>query len=192
VLDRRDPGRRPRHLVRPRQDRGPPRCRRSLHRGSETSPIAKVREQLPAVLDIALDRMAELGVDGREVRTTNRVHHRSWRSAHASILSVCRCCPIADWRSSRGRRSGPCPRITQETGCRTCRICMAACHRVQPAQRMWSRASGANGWFAAYKAEVAGSRPAAPTRKWLVSGHASARLDERPSYRQDVDAPTTE
>ena len=62
----------------------------------------------------------------------------------------------------------PSPRIAQETLRRTTRICARACRRVQSAQRLRSRASGADGLFCAYKAEVAGSRPAAPTRKGQV------------------------
>ena len=57
-----------------------------------------------------------------------------------------------------------CPRIAQETLRRTSRMCVVACRRVQAAQRLRSCALGAGGRFAAYKAEVAGSRPAAPTR----------------------------
>src|SRR5450759_5413983 len=56
------------------------------------------------------------------------------------------------------RGSLSCPRIAQETLRRTSRMCVTACRRVQAAQRMRSRALGANGRFAAYKAEVAGSR----------------------------------
>jgi hypothetical protein len=43
----------------------------------------------------------------------------------------------------------PSPRIAQETLRRTPRICTRACRRVQVAQRLRSRASGANGWFCA-------------------------------------------
>jgi hypothetical protein len=57
----------------------------------------------------------------------------------------------------------PSPRIAQETLRRTPRICTRACRRVQVAQRLRSRASGANGLFCAYKAEDGGSSPSAPT-----------------------------
>ena len=56
----------------------------------------------------------------------------------------------------------PSPRIAQETLRRTPRICTRACRRVQVAQRLRSRASGANGLFCAYKAEDGGSSPSAP------------------------------
>jgi hypothetical protein len=40
------------------------------------------------VLDIALDRKAELRVDGREVRATNRVHHRSAHTFSLAVMSL--------------------------------------------------------------------------------------------------------
>jgi hypothetical protein len=64
--------------------------------------------------------------------------------------------PAAGWR-------GNCPRIAQETQRRTSRMCVTACRRVQQAQRLRSCASGADGRFAAYKAEDGGSSPSAPT-----------------------------
>jgi len=59
----------------------------------------------------------------------------------------------------------PSPRIAQETLRRTPRICTRACRRVQVAQRLRSRASGANGLFCAYKAEAGGSSPSTPTHE---------------------------
>jgi hypothetical protein len=69
----------------------------------------------------------------------------------------------------------PSPRIAQETLRRTPRICTRACRRVQVAQRLRSRASGANGLFCAYKAEVNesdGARPAQELPKRPAPHHS--------------------
>ena len=90
-----------------------------------------------------------------------------------------------------------CPRIAQETLRRTSRMCVVACRRVQAAQRLRSRALGAGGRFAAYKAEVAGSRPAVPTtpdnslRACDETGDGSGELEVRPKSVRDSAARRT-
>ena len=72
-----------------------------------------------------------------------------------------------------------CPRIAQETLRRTSRMCVVACRRVQAAQRLRSRALGAGGRFAAYKAEDGGSSPSAPTSKDNILRGCDARGEGR-------------
>jgi hypothetical protein len=100
------------------------------------------------------------------------------------------------WRWSHARRSGSCPGITHETGRRTWRICVAACRRVQEAQWMRFRASGAGGRFAAYKAEDGGSSPSVPTstdnilRGCDASGEGWADLQVRQKSVRGSNAPS--
>jgi hypothetical protein len=148
--------------------------------------VAKRSKGAPGIYELEPGLFKVVVSLGRDSTGRYRQHARTVRGTRRQGASV----PSPD------RGGGSCPRIAQETLRRTSRICITACRRVQQAQRLRTRASGADGRFAAYKAEVAGSRPAAPTstdnilRGCDASGEGWADLQVRQKSVRGSNAPS--